>query len=502
SNLAITAVQERIQAIEEDIALQPPDYLMAELEQAVCLANDLICQRNDQERRHDRQRMGTTLVMALARSHEIYITHIGDSRVYWITRSGCYQITVDDDVASREVRLGYALYRDAVHQPVAGSLVQALGMSSSATLHPTVQRLILDEEGVFLLCSDGLSENDRVEECWETEILPILDGKVDLANACQRLVEIGNIRNGHDNVTVGLLYYHVTHAEAIAELPESLLTEPQELESPPTEPPPGMTAESPTQSISAAPSTLKTQILPPRRSPNVAALLLGILLLIGLGSVLAYLLFPGVSRRLDPLLGLSTPPDTTAVNPTPVATPTSPNPTATILAPGTLIQIRQETLTTPPNDDASTEVRLQPQPGSYATAPSDRPANITTAQGVPGGSTLQVLSKQGIPAQGNWVKLKLCALPVSSSPQDPTAPSSISPSPRVTPATSPPARDQLLLQPGESGWIEEAVLTPWLVQNPTISPNQVGTCSTLTPEAPPSPASPSSTPSPSLPASE
>jgi serine/threonine protein phosphatase PrpC len=157
SNLTIATIQERIQALEIDVVLQQPDNLMAELEQSVCIANDLICQRNDQERRTDRQRMGTTLVMALARGHEIYITHIGDSRVYWITRTGCYQITVDDDVASREVRLGYALYRDAVQQPVAGSLVQALGMSSSATLHPTVQRLILDEAGVFLLCSEGLS---------------------------------------------------------------------------------------------------------------------------------------------------------------------------------------------------------------------------------------------------------------------------------------------------------------------------------------------------------
>ncbi|HEY9805819.1 MAG TPA: protein phosphatase 2C domain-containing protein, partial [Candidatus Obscuribacterales bacterium] len=321
SNLAITAVQERMQTLEGEVALQQSDQLMAELEQAVCLANDLICQRNDQERRHDRQRMGTTLVMALARSHEIYITHVGDSRVYWITRNGCYQITVDDDVASREVRLGYALYRDAVQQPVAGSLVQALGMSSSATLHPTVQRLILDEEGVFLLCSDGLSENDRVEECWETEILPILEGKVDLATACKRLVEIGNIRNGHDNVTVGLLYYHVTHAEAIAELPESLLAEPQELELPPTQPPPSLAFESPTQSVNAAPSTLKTQLLPTRRSPNAAALLLGILLLLGVGGVLAYLLFPGVSRQLDAFLGVETPSETTAVSPATTATP-------------------------------------------------------------------------------------------------------------------------------------------------------------------------------------
>ncbi|HEY9861529.1 MAG TPA: protein phosphatase 2C domain-containing protein, partial [Candidatus Obscuribacterales bacterium] len=498
SNLAIAAIQERIQALEVDVVLQHPDSLMTELEQSVCIANDLICQRNDQERRTDRQRMGTTLVMALARGHEIYITHIGDSRVYWITRTGCYQITVDDDVASREVRLGYALYRDAVHQPVAGSLVQALGMSSSATLHPTVQRFMLDEAGVFLLCSDGLSDNDRVEECWESEILPILDGKVDVATACQRLVGIGNMRNGHDNITVGLLYYHVTHAEAIAELPESLLTEPLEPELPLTKQATqarqatqatAIAVESPTPTASAAPSTLKTQILPPQRSSNVAALLLGILLLLGLGGVLAYLLLPGVSRRVDPLLGWEPQPDTTAVSPDPIATVAVPNASPPLLAPGTLIQIRQTTGAELPNQNGGEAVELQPQPGSFTTASGDRSSNATAVQRVPVGGTLQVLSKQVIPAQGSWVKLKVCSIPVNVRPKAITSPTQAIPSPRtpaLTPSTPSPTSDRFL-EPGESGWIEEAVLTPLIALNSTPLPNQLGACAETKPASPPTP---------------
>jgi serine/threonine protein phosphatase PrpC len=508
SNLAIAAIQERIQALEVDGGLRPPDSLMAELEQSVCIANDLICQRNDQERRTDRQRMGTTLVMALARGHEIYVTHIGDSRVYWITRTGCYQITVDDDVASREVRLGYALYRDAVQQPVAGSLVQALGMSSSATLHPTVQRLILDEAGVFLLCSDGLSENDRVEECWETEILPILDGKVDVATACQRLVEIGNVRNGHDNVTVGLLYYHVTHAEAIAELSESLLTEPLEPELSATRPTAlareatqatTIAVEPPTPNVSVSPSTLKTQILPPRRSHNGVALLLGILLLLGLGGVLAYLLLPSVSRRVDTLLGWDPQPDNTAVAPaTPIATIAAPNASPLTLAPGTLIQIRQAAASDLPNPKGGAAVELQPQPGSLTPAPgatpsttsgatpSDRPSNLTAAGLVPVGGTLQVLSKQVLPVQGSWVKLKVCSVPIDGSSKAIPAPAPTTSSPRTpppNPATPASPRDRFL-QPGESGWIEEAVLTPLIITNSTLLPNQLGACADTRPASP------------------
>lgn len=222
SNLAIEMLQQQVQQMPLDNTDLDSTTLINDLESSACAANDRIAQRNDNEQRHGRQRMGTTLVMALARAHEIYITHIGDSRAYWITRTGCHQVTVDDDVASREVRLGYTLYHDALQQANSGSLVQALGMSSSASLHPTVQRFVLDEDCVFLLCSDGLSDYDRVEQCWKTEILPILDGKIDVGNTLTRLIELANTENGHDNVTVGLVYCQVKSFEPESKLSVSL----------------------------------------------------------------------------------------------------------------------------------------------------------------------------------------------------------------------------------------------------------------------------------------
>jgi protein phosphatase len=214
SNLAIETIHQQM----HDLVNIPPDHispasLLEDLERAAAVANDKISQRNDSEHRQGRQRMGTTLVMALPVAHEMYISHVGDSRAYWITRAGCYQVTLDDDVASREVRLGYATYRDAVQQGASGSLVQALGMSASSSLHPTAQRFVVDEDSVFLLCSDGLSDFDRVEQYWETEILPILDKNLDIATATEKLVEIANNQNGHDNVTIALVYCQVKYSE-------------------------------------------------------------------------------------------------------------------------------------------------------------------------------------------------------------------------------------------------------------------------------------------------
>ncbi|AFZ25746.1 serine/threonine protein phosphatase [Cylindrospermum stagnale PCC 7417] len=220
SALAIETLQQQVKQLTSvPYDHIDPSLLLSDLELAVASVNDKISQRNDNEKRQGRQRMGTTLVMALPIAHSMYITHVGDSRAYWITRHGCYQVTLDDDVASREVRLGYAIYRDAVQQGGAGSLVQALGMSKSTSLHPTSQRFILDEDAVFLLASDGLTDFDRVEDYWETEILPILTGKTNVENVAEKLVEIANTKNGHDNVTIALVHYQAKYSE-----PESSIT--------------------------------------------------------------------------------------------------------------------------------------------------------------------------------------------------------------------------------------------------------------------------------------
>jgi protein phosphatase len=110
------------------------------------------------------------------------------------------------------VKLGYLLYRDAIQYPNAGALVQALGMSSATNLYPTVQRLIIDQDCVFLLCSDGLSDYDRVEQYWDSEILPLLQGEKTVTAVGESLLQLANQKNGHDNSTIALVYCRVVPA--------------------------------------------------------------------------------------------------------------------------------------------------------------------------------------------------------------------------------------------------------------------------------------------------
>ena len=110
------------------------------------------------------------------------------------------------------MKLGYLLYRDAIQYPNAGALVQALGMSSATNLHPTVQRLIIGQDCVFLLCSDGLSDYDRVEQYWDSEILPLLRGEKTVTAVGESLLQLANQKNGHDNSTIALVYCRVVPA--------------------------------------------------------------------------------------------------------------------------------------------------------------------------------------------------------------------------------------------------------------------------------------------------
>jgi len=494
SNLAIQTIQQQIQQMPLDDTLLDASTLSSELERSARVANDKISQRNDNEHRHGRQRMGTTLVMALARSHEIYITHVGDSRAYWITRTGCHQVTLDDDVASREVRLGYALYRDALQQASSGSLVQALGMSSSVSLHPTVQRFVLDEDCVFLLCSDGLSDYDRVEQSWETEILPILDGKVDVATATQRLVEIGNTQNGHDNVTVGLVYCQVKFSEPESTLSSSLAglgTLSLVSDSPGAA---SVLEEANTlEPSNAAFSKLNTQLLPSQRTPKfrVLPVLLGLVLLVSLASgLLAYLLKQDKLPRLTTAGSspIDAQPPRSSVSPD--VKPQGFSSTLPSLKKGALIQTKSEIVLSQivlRPDQAMGELRgpfgdkgEKLPPRANAPQPQQR---VTPIQGIlPVGSVLQVLDKQPLSEQDLWLNLKVCSTP-STERSGVTKPGSDKND--TTPKTgniqsSPVAPNSRLLQPKDKGWIREAEIEPYYLPLASLELAQRVNCPAVT----------------------
>ena len=210
--------------------LLSPQLVIDQIEAAVRVANNLIVGQNDQQGRADRQRMGTTLVMALvlpqkvetsdglAEVNELYLTHVGDSRAYWMTADYCYQLTVDDDIVGREVSSGNSFYTAALQRPDAHALSQAVGMREYEQLKPHTQRFLFESSGVLLLCSDGLSDNNQVEISWSKYIGLTMQQIVPLSSAVDSWIELANQRNGHDNVAVVLMNVIVASKAAKAEL--------------------------------------------------------------------------------------------------------------------------------------------------------------------------------------------------------------------------------------------------------------------------------------------
>ncbi len=465
SNLAISAIQQELEQIPPTPEALTSNHLIPTLMRSICLANDLISQRNDQEQRHDRQRMGTTLVMALSYGHEIYVSHVGDSRAYRITRTGCHQITLDDDVASREVRLGYALYRDALQQAASGSLVQALGMNPSNLLHPTVQRFVLDEDCVFLLCSDGLSDNDRVEEAWQTEILPILADELDVAAVSERLIALANSKNGHDNVTVGLIHCRVAETTSVSA--QDLMAQ---LNFPPDRLGQVASAEETSPTSPSVSTTVRTKVLKPRSSQaRVLRLFSRLVFLLGLLSALAYLLGMGWKYWF------SNPGDNSPTTglPTHRASPSA----ALNLPIGAFVQLSGASA---PGGGTSPLPMLRVEPESL----QNQGQTLMIVGTIPLGSVVQIQGKLENPEKGNsWLNLKVCSTsPLAAVVPEATRPDNSPPilgrlpSPAGSPASTSAPSAPRALRPGETGWILELDLVPFVSQEPLRDPTLRGVC--------------------------
>ncbi|MDX2100887.1 MAG: protein phosphatase 2C domain-containing protein [Leptolyngbyaceae cyanobacterium bins.59] len=228
SQMAVQSLKLQMQAllkeIDEQTEVLDPDLVMEQMQAAIRVANNLISAQNNAQGRESRQRMGTTLIMALqlpqkihtrsgttlTNAHEIYLASVGDSRAYWLSPYSCSLLNVDDDVASREVRLGRALYREALKRSDAGALTQALGTRNADFLQAVVQRFMVEEDGILLLCSDGLSDNGWVEQRWAEFAQPVLKGVLPLEWAVQSLVNLANEKNGYDNTSVVMVRCQVS----------------------------------------------------------------------------------------------------------------------------------------------------------------------------------------------------------------------------------------------------------------------------------------------------
>ncbi|BAQ66291.1 serine/threonine phosphatase [Geminocystis sp. NIES-3709] len=168
-------------------------------------ANEAIYSANINKGQTGSGRMGTTLVMTFLQDTKAVIAHVGDSRIYKVTRKwGLEQLTVDHSVAQAEIKHG--VDSEIAHaRPDAYQLTQALGPRDNNFVHPDINFLDIKEDTLLLMCSDGLCDNDLLENHWETNLLPLISSKANLEEGITQIIDLGNQVNGHDNITCILI---------------------------------------------------------------------------------------------------------------------------------------------------------------------------------------------------------------------------------------------------------------------------------------------------------
>jgi protein phosphatase len=139
-------------------------------------------------------RIGSTVVMLVAREGACGYLWAGDSRIYLYRRGRLVQLTRDHSHVEELKARGQLTAEEALHHPAQHLITRAVG---------ALDVLELDEDSIdlhdgdrFLLCSDGLSN-----EVDESEMASQL-ADADCELAAQRLLELALSRGGRDNISV------------------------------------------------------------------------------------------------------------------------------------------------------------------------------------------------------------------------------------------------------------------------------------------------------------
>jgi protein phosphatase len=147
-------------------------------------------------------RPGSTCVLALVSERGLLVAHVGDSRAHLLRGESVIRLTRDHSLVQQMLDAGVLTPEDAVGHPEANRITRALGMTAQVEPESSPEWLALRPGDVVLLASDGLT--DLVEDR-ELGMLTRTHAPAGLETVCQKLVELANLRGGHDNITVQLV---------------------------------------------------------------------------------------------------------------------------------------------------------------------------------------------------------------------------------------------------------------------------------------------------------
>ncbi|MFN7915456.1 MAG: protein phosphatase 2C domain-containing protein [Vicinamibacterales bacterium] len=139
--------------------------------------------------------MGTTLVAVLVQGNALSMAHVGDSRLYALTRGRAEQLTSDDSWAAtmlaRDPSLDPAMLKT---HPMRNALTSVIGSRPEVEVHVAERQL--DADDLFLLTTDGVHG-----VLAPTHLEAACEGERDLEGLARRLVQAALDSGSRDNCT-------------------------------------------------------------------------------------------------------------------------------------------------------------------------------------------------------------------------------------------------------------------------------------------------------------
>ena len=147
--------------------------------------------------------LGTTVSAILMLNDEFYIVHVGDSRIYEMTRDGSRMLTNDQTFVAREVAMGRMTPEQAKIDPRRSVLLQCVG--ASPVVEPDFVKGHLKKDAVYMLCSDGFRHQISDEEMIDKLGPKACSSEEEMKYGCVYLTEMVKNRKETDNITVAVI---------------------------------------------------------------------------------------------------------------------------------------------------------------------------------------------------------------------------------------------------------------------------------------------------------
>lgn len=187
------------QAVVQALAAMPPQSLLeALLHETRAAMQDVNRALIDEAARMRVGCIGSTVVMLMAGDRRCGCLWAGDSRLYLMRDGQLKQLTRDHNQVQRLLARGLITAEEARHHPAHNTITRAVGAADTLAMEQVMVNV--DDADVFLLCSDGLS-NEVDDDAIAATLGGVRTGS-DVAEAARLLVEQALDAGGHDNVSV------------------------------------------------------------------------------------------------------------------------------------------------------------------------------------------------------------------------------------------------------------------------------------------------------------